>query len=225
MECVFLFLAACHLFLSKEQSIELMSEKVQLIAGIDEAGRGCLAGPVVAAAVILPERHSIIGLADSKKCSEKKREKLAAEIKAKAIAWSIALVQAPQIDEINILQASFHAMAKAAEKLKTKPQALYIDGPYPIPQAVLIQCAPTLAKNSLPIQKAIVDGDAIDASISAASILAKTFRDAIMQRLGKKYPEYNFTKHKGYGTKEHREKIKEFGPCPLHRRSFKGVLL
>ncbi|MBT8764230.1 ribonuclease HII [Desulfohalobiaceae bacterium Ax17] len=180
------------------------------IAGVDEAGRGCLAGPVVAAAVILPDNFFLPGLNDSKKLSPQKREKIAVEIKAQAKAWAVGLAWPKEIDRINILQATLVAMTRAVKNLKRPPGFLLIDGNQTIPLDVA--------------QKAIVGGDAQVPSISAASILAKTFRDHLMFHLDRRYPGYGFAKHKGYGTKEHRLAIKRLGPSPIHRKTFKGVL-
>jgi ribonuclease HII len=182
-----------------------------LIAGIDEAGRGPLAGPVVAAAVILPQNLTIEGINDSKKLTPKKRELLFEEIKEKALSFSIAVVDNKIIDEINILQATFKAMASAAQDLKAKPDLLIIDGSHKIPQNYF----------SLPCpQEAIISGDAKSANIAAASILAKVARDKIMDDYAKLYPQYGFEKHKGYGTKAHMQAIEKFGACPIHRMTF-----
>ena len=191
-----------------------------LTAGIDEAGRGCLAGPVVAAAVILPAGAHIEGLDDSKKVPETRRAGLAAQIGATAVAWSLGVVWPQAIDEINILQATFRAMSRATATLKTRPAALLVDGNQTIPEQVLEALVPGAALR----QKAIVDGDALVPVISAASILAKTFRDQLMEALDRRYPVYGFAKHKGYGTREHLAALREAGPCRLHRLSFTGVL-
>lgn len=188
------------------------------VAGIDEAGRGCLAGPVVAAAVILHPGREISGLADSKTLSPRARENLALQIKTLAAAWSVGIVWQKRIDEINILQATFEAMAKAVARLKPGLGFLLVDGNKIIPESVLSSCAGF----SMP-QKAIIDGDALVPAISAASIVAKTFRDNIMQALAKKWPGYGFDKHKGYGTKKHYEALRLLGPSPLHRLTFRGV--
>ncbi len=180
------------------------------IAGIDEAGRGCLAGPVVAAAVILPDNFFLPGLNDSKKLSPQKREKIAVEIKAQAKAWAIGLAWPEEIDRINILQATLKAMGRAVKNLKQTPRFLLIDGNQTIPLDIP--------------QKAVVGGDAQVPCISAASILAKTFRDHLMFHLDRRYPGYRLAKHKGYGTREHLLAIKRLGPCPVHRKTFKGVL-
>ncbi|OTG82080.1 ribonuclease HII [Acinetobacter sp. ANC 5054] len=180
------------------------------IAGADEAGRGPLVGSVVAAAVILDPENPIEGLNDSKKLTEKKREKLFIEIKEKALAWAIAESSAQEIDEINILQASLLAMRRAVEKLNIQPDHLLVDG-NKVPQGLSMSC------------DAVVGGDAIHPEISAASILAKVTRDHEMVELDQKYPQYGFAKHKGYPTKAHFEAIAEFGVIDEHRRSFGPV--
>ena len=181
-----------------------------LLAGTDEAGRGPLAGNVVAAAVILDPAETIDGLDDSKKLSEKKRQLLATEIKQKAMAWSVVSISPQQIDEMNILQASLFAMKTAAEKLAVRPDHVFVDG-----NKTLVDC---FCDNT-----AIIKGDSRVAEISAASILAKVERDAQMLDLHQQYPEYGFDKHKGYPTKVHREILTEIGPCPEHRRSYAPV--
>lgn len=181
------------------------------VAGIDEAGRGPLAGPVVAAAVILPEGLVIEGLDDSKKLSEKKREALFDIITEKALAYSIASASHDEIDEYNILGATMLAMKRAADALLIKPDLLLIDGNratgFDIPA------------------KTVIKGDALIPSISAASILAKVTRDRICLEMDELYPEYDFKTHKGYPTKFHRQKVVELGPCPEHRRSFLKKIL
>lgn len=191
-----------------------------LAAGLDEAGRGCLAGPVVAAAVILPDPCQLPGLADSKQLSPKRRQMLAAQIRHSATSWALGVVWAPRIDEINILNASLEAMAKATGQLKIRPQMLLIDGLQTIPD----HCWEAAGVQPVKNQQAIVRGDALVPAISAASILAKTFRDHLMLVLARKYPGYCFEKHKGYGTKEHFEAIRRLGPSAQHRRTFSGVL-
>lgn len=176
------------------------------ICGIDEAGRGPLAGPVVAGAVILPKDCEILFLNDSKKFSEKKRETLFDEIREKAVAWSVGIVGPDVIDEINILQATYEAMRKAIAGLSVQPDILLND-------AVTI---PNVEINQIPIIK----GDAKSVSIAAASILAKVTRDHMMMEYDTLFPEYGFAKHKGYGTAAHISVIKKIGPCPIHRRSF-----
>ena len=177
-----------------------------LICGVDEAGRGPLAGPVAAGAVILPKDCMILYLNDSKKLSEKRREELFWEIREKAVSYSVGIVGPERIDEINILQATYEAMRQAVSGLGVVPDLLLND-------AVTI---PELAIPQVPIIK----GDAKSVSIAAASILAKVTRDHMMMEYDKIYPEYGFGKHKGYGTAAHMEAIRRFGPCPIHRRTF-----
>jgi len=179
------------------------------IAGVDEAGRGPLAGPVVAAAVIFSGNIEIEGLDDSKKLSPKKREELFPKIQAEAVTYGVAIVNREVIDEINILQASRLAMKQAVEQLQPTPDLLLIDGNQKIDSSL--------------DQWAIVKGDSKSVSIAAASILAKVTRDRIMEDYHKLYPQYEFHRHKGYGTKLHRTLIEEHGPCPIHRSTFKGV--
>ncbi len=181
----------------------------ELIAGVDEAGRGPLAGPVVAAAVVLDPRFPIDGLRDSKQLSAARREQLAVLIRARAVAWSVGRADASDIDRINILQATLLAMARAVAGLRTPPQHVLVDG---------LHCP------RLPCSvEAVVGGDRRFASISAASILAKVTRDAEMVQLDRRYPQYGFSRHKGYPTVEHREALRQHGPCPFHRRSFAPV--
>lgn len=180
-----------------------------LVCGVDEAGRGPLAGPVYAAAVILDDKYPIMGLADSKKLSERKRNHLAGEIKMHALAWAIATATAAEIDEINILQASLLAMKRAIEDLSLRPHEVLVDGLY---------CPAT----GLP-SRAIVKGDSSVAAISAASILAKTARDEAMLALHESYPQYGFDRHKGYPTAAHLAALKLHGISPEHRKSFKPV--
>lgn len=183
----------------------------KLPAGVDEAGRGPLAGPVVAAAVILPENCSIAGLNDSKKISDRRRRILLEEIKLSAVSYAVGIVEPEEIDRINILRAALLAMEKAVNSLDSKPDFLLIDGNQ---------------RTSLLIpQETIVKGDSISCSIAAASIVAKVTRDRIMERYHETYPVYNFKKHKGYPTKDHLQSIREHGPCPIHRRSFRGVIV
>lgn len=187
------------------------AEGFRFVAGVDEVGRGCLAGAVVAAACILDLSKPLPeGLNDSKKISKKKRELIAEELKQNVLAYSIAQVEADEIDRINILQATKKAMRLAIETLKPNADFLLID-------------ALELKDVNLP-QKAIIKGDSVSASIAAASILAKTYRDDLMSELDKKFPEYGFAKHVGYGTKAHFEAIKLHGACEIHRKSFRGVL-
>ncbi len=183
-----------------------------LICGVDEAGRGPLAGPVFAAAVILPINCEIEGLNDSKKLSEKKRELLFDVIKEKAIAYSIASASVDEIEEVNILKATFLAMNRAISGLNIKADFAIIDGNR-VPDNIAVECA------------TLVKGDSKSMSVAAASILAKVARDRLLIEYDEKYPQYNFKKHKGYGTKEHYEAIALHGICDVHRKSFlKGVL-
>lgn len=180
-----------------------------LIAGVDEAGRGPLAGPVVAAAVMLDPGAPIDGLRDSKQLSARARERLADAIRERAYGWSLGHADAGDIDRINILQATLLAMARAVAGLPTSPHHVLIDGLH-CPQ---LSCS----------VEAVVGGDRRFPSISAASILAKVSRDAEMIELDRRYPQYGFKRHKGYPTREHRDALREHGPCPYHRRSFAPV--
>lgn len=183
--------------------------KHRLMAGIDEAGRGPLAGPVCAAAVILGENHDIHGLADSKALSAERREFLAYEIKQKAIAWAVEFADTQEIEQRNILQATLNAMQRATCRLQPSADLALIDG----------NRAPELAIES----RCIVKGDQTVAEISAASILAKVERDRLMQDYDRQYPVYGFSRHKGYGTRAHLEALELHGPCPIHRRDFAPV--
>jgi ribonuclease HII len=189
-----------------------------LVAGVDEAGRGCLAGPVAAAAVILPEVYDLPGLTDSKKLSPARRERLAPAIKSQAVAWAVGLAWPAEIDRINILQASLAAMARAVLHLDPGPEHLRIDGNKCIPLHRFSALA------SPPDQEAIVRGDLYVPAISAASILAKTFRDKLMAILDRRYPGYGFAVHKGYGVATHLAALRRLGPCKIHRLTFRGVL-
>ncbi|MEW5903180.1 MAG: ribonuclease HII [Pseudomonadota bacterium] len=184
-------------------------EMTLLVCGVDEAGRGPLAGPVSAAAVILDPARPIAGLADSKKLSEKQRDKLAPLIRAQALAWCVAYAEPHEIDQLNILQATLLAMKRAVDGLSVRPQQVLVDGLY---------CPDT----GLP-SEAIVKGDSKVAAISAASILAKTARDAIMLEMHARYPQYGFDGHKGYPTAVHLEALRRHGVSEIHRRSFKPV--
>ncbi len=177
------------------------------ICGVDEAGRGPLAGPVCAAAVILPADVYIEGLNDSKKLSEKKREALYGVITEKAVAYGVAFGTLEEIEEFNILNATFLAMNRAIDELEVKPDYALIDGNR-VPAGINIPC------------ETVIKGDFKSASIAAASILAKVTRDRLLLRYDEEYPQYNFKKHKGYGTKEHYEAIKKYGVCEVHRLSF-----
>ena len=193
-----------------ESELDLFApEQSSRIAGVDEVGRGCLAGPVVVAAVILDPNRPIKGLRDSKKLSAKKRDELAQEIKEKALAWSVAAMGPEVIDKINILQATLEAMKAAVEKLPVEPDFVQVDG------------------NKLPkwkwLSEAVVKGDDKVEWISAASIIAKTTRDAYMCKIAKLYPQYGFEHHVGYGTAEHIKALKAYGPTPIHRKTFAPV--
>ncbi|MDR1721207.1 MAG: ribonuclease HII [Endomicrobium sp.] len=188
----------------------LYAKGIDSIAGVDEAGRGPLAGPVAAAAVILPKDLVIPDLKDSKQLSEKKRKILFEVIKKRALAYAVKIIDSETIDKINILQATFRAMSGAVVKLKIRPNLCLIDGNRNIPE---LFCN----------QKAVVGGDAKSACIAAASVLAKVSRDKIMLKYAQLYSVYGFEKHKGYGTKKHIEALKKYGVCPIHRRTFYPV--
>lgn len=193
--------------LLKQEELSLYSDKIQYICGIDEAGRGPLAGPVVVGAVIMPKDSFIEGVNDSKKVSEKKREKLYDLITEEAIAYGVGIIDHNTIDEINILNATKLGVKIALEELKFKPDMIMIDA---------LKGMDTLG---IPYMS-IIKGDAKCYSISAASIIAKVTRDRLMRQWDELYPVYGFSKHKGYGTKEHIENIKKYGPCILHRKTF-----
>ena len=178
-------------------------------AGVDEAGRGPLAGPVISAAVILNPQSNLIGLNDSKKLSSVKRQSLSDEIKIHSVSWSIGIATVQEIDDINILRASLLSMERAIKNLSEVPEKVIVDGQY-------------TPETDVPCE-AIIRGDAIEESIMAASILAKIERDKIMLELDKKYPNYGFGQHKGYPTRLHLEALRKFGPCIEHRQSFKPV--
>jgi len=179
------------------------------VAGVDEAGRGCLAGPVVAAACILPDSFDLPGLTDSKALTAKKREALALAIRSQAVAWALGLSWPGEIDRINILQASLRSMERAVARLRLAPALLLIDGNQ-------------TCRAALP-QRTIVGGDALVPAISAASILAKTFRDHLLGVLDRLHPGYGFAIHKGYGTAVHLDALRRLGPSPVHRLTFRGV--
>lgn len=185
---------------------EIYDSGVSLLCGVDEAGRGPLAGPVCAAAVILPRGLEIPGLNDSKKLSEKKREELYGPITERALAWAVAFASVEEIEELNILEATFLAMNRAIEKLPLKPELALIDGNRNRGIAMPSRC--------------VVKGDARCADIAAASVLAKVSRDRLMMELARQYPQYRFEKHKGYGTAQHYEALRQYGPSPVHRLSF-----
>lgn len=189
---------------------EIWQKGIRFIAGIDEAGRGPWAGPVVAAAVIWPEEVPLSGLRDSKALSSKKREEFFDIIRERAISYGIGMVDAEEIDRVNILQATFSAMKKALEQLSVSPEFLLIDGNHRIPGL------------NIP-QRTLIRGDSLSLSVAAAGVLAKVTRDRIMQQIGRKFPKYGFDRHKGYGTREHREKLSILGPTELHRFTFKPV--
>lgn len=182
-------------------------EGYRYIAGVDEAGRGPLAGPVVAAAVIFPQEFRNKEINDSKKLSAAKRDALYGIIKNEAIAVGVGVVESDLIDKINILRASLQAMSEAVQELDTAPDFLLVDGLHRVPLSTL--------------QKPIVKGDSLSVSIAAASIIAKVSRDRIMEMYHRQFPQYNFIRNKGYGTREHRNAIKEFGMCKIHRQTFR----
>lgn len=190
---------------------ERLYPEVNYIGGIDEVGRGPLAGPVVACCVILPKDCDILYLNDSKQVPEKKREQLYDEITKKAVAYGIGIVSHEVIDEINILQATYEAMRQAIDSMKIKPEHLLVD-------------AVKIPGITIP-QRGIIKGDAKSASIAAASIVAKVTRDRMMVKLDAKYPGYGFAKNKGYGSAEHMEALRKYGPCEIHRRSFIGSII
>ncbi len=194
---------------SKLEQLTLAWDVVGLIAGVDEAGRGPLAGPVVAAAVILDDQKPIRGLADSKILTEKVRERLNDEIRAKALCCSVGEASVEEIDQLNILQATMLAMRRAVEGLRLMPVKILVDG----------NCLPVLRISA----EAIVDGDAKVKAISAASILAKVYRDRLCLELHERHPQYGFDAHKGYATAMHLAALREHGPCLAHRRSFAPV--
>lgn len=176
------------------------------IAGVDEAGRGCLAGPVVAASVILPKKLDIPGLKDSKQLTAIQRDEFYDIIRDKALAWGVGIIEPWEIDRINILRASLKAMKIAVDEMKIKPSLLFIDGPYPI-------------ESRLP-QKTLKKGDARSITIAAASVIAKVTRDRMMVEFQRRYPDFSFSIHKGYGTELHMKELKQHGPTPIHRMTF-----
>lgn len=191
---------------SLEYETEAWQQGYRLIAGVDEAGRGPLAGPVVAAAVILPTNINLPAVNDSKKLTPKQRELAYQNILETALDWGIGVVNEARIDRINILQATYEAMREAIFNLKSPPEFILVDG----------RAIPGL---NIP-QRALIDGDSLSLSIAAASVVAKVVRDQIMTGYDREYPEYGFARHKGYGTKAHREAVAKWGPCKIHRRSF-----
>jgi len=186
-----------------------VSTPSRVLSGVDEAGRGCLAGPVVAAAVVLPSENLLSGLTDSKRLTSAQREELEPRIKAGALSWALGVAWPREIERINILQATLRAMERSVRCLTCSPALVLVDGSYTIPGSVPSKC--------------VKQGDLIVPAISAASILAKTFRDRLMVKLDKKYAGYGFHRHKGYATGEHLECLRRLGPCSMHRRSFKPV--
>ena len=186
-----------------------MRTEITIVAGVDEVGRGPLAGPVVAAAVILDDNNPIEGLGDSKTISEKKREKLAIEIRQKSIAWAIGQVEHEEIDELNILNASLLAMQRAVHALGVNPDHVQVDGN----RCPELHCS----------VESIIKGDSLIAAIGAASILAKVTRDSLMIKMDKIYPGYGFAKHKGYPTRQHKQALENLGVCEIHRRSYAPV--
>ncbi|MFQ5585943.1 MAG: ribonuclease HII [Thermodesulfobacteriota bacterium] len=193
----------------KQHEIEALREGHRLIAGVDEAGRGPLAGPVVASAVLFSSPPDNPGIKDSKALTPAQRETILLSINREALAIGVGIVWPSHIDEINIHRASLLAMERAVEELQPAPHFLLIDGPFSI-------------RSALP-QKPVVRGDTLSITIAAASIVAKTVRDRIMGAYGRLYPEYGFLRNRGYGTKEHREALGRLGSTPIHRKSFKGV--
>ena len=183
--------------------------KPYLEAGVDEAGRGPLAGPVVVAAVILPEDYDLASLDDSKRLSALKRERLAPQIEDQAIAFAVEFVEVEEIDRVNILQATLLGMSRAVKRLPIAPDFLLVDGITPIPLAIE--------------QKTLKKGDCRSLSIAAASVVAKVVRDRIMVAYDRLFPEYGFAGHKGYGSEKHRDAVAQHGPCVCHRRTFAGV--
>lgn len=195
--------------LESDLEAEFRRQGIVLLAGVDEVGRGPLAGPVVAAAVILSEASHFPGLTDSKLLTPARRDFFDQELRQQALAFALQEVGVAEIEELGIGKASLKAMALAVQKLPLDPEFVLIDGPWRLPIATA--------------QQPVVKGDQRCLSIAAASILAKVYRDKLMQFYHRLYPKYNFASHKGYGTREHLESIRRWGPCPLHRRTFRGV--
>lgn len=192
-----------------DYDISFLRQGYKLIAGVDEAGRGPLAGPVTAAAVILDLTCPIYGIDDSKKLCPSKRERLYEEILKQAVCYNVISIDNEEIDEINILQASLKAMCLAVQGLKVQPDIVLVDGGYTLPLKTKV--------------KAVIQGDCTSLSIAAASILSKVTRDRMMNEIDKLYPQYGFSKNKGYPTKEHISALKKYGPCKVHRKSFAPV--
>ena len=195
--------------LESDLEAEFRRQGIVLLAGVDEVGRGPLAGPVVAAAVILSEASHFPGLTDSKLLTPARRDFFDQELRQQALAFALQEIGVAEIEELGIGKASLKAMALAVQKLPLDPEFVLIDGPWRLPIATA--------------QQPVVKGDQRCLSIAAASILAKVYRDQLMQSYHRLYPQYNFASHKGYGTREHLESIRRWGPCPLHRRTFRGV--
>lgn len=189
---------------------DLWQRGYQFICGADEAGAGPLAGAVYAAAVILPDHLELMGLNDSKKVSPKKRDVLFDEIRERAVAWAVACVDEKEIDATDILSARMKAMQMAVDALKVPAEFVLVDGDKDHGKSAAIRTP----------HQTVVKGDSLSANIAAASILAKVSRDRYMEEMAKQYPEYEFERHKGYGTKRHYELLREYGPCPIHRRTF-----
>ena len=214
------------------------------VIGIDEVGRGCLAGPVAACAVVLPDGFALEGLDDSKKLTPEKREEFFPLLQSSVLAWGLGVASPRRIDEINILQATFEAMAKALANVLQHfsraelPDTVLVDGNKTIPDEVLSDRLAPFLKSVVPDaglslqpahaqlfrQRCLIKGDSLSPAISAASVLAKVWRDRLMDRLARRWPGYGFEKHKGYGTADHYAALAELGPCPAHRLSFRGVI-
>lgn len=216
------------IFLSKKSMLTKSYSNLILECGTDEAGRGCLAGPVTAAAILLPENFQLNLLNDSKQLSEKIREKLKPEIKSLAISFAVTHIYPNEIDEINILNASMKAMQECVLKLNPTPEYIIVDGNRPLNSKLGTKqkTGKIFTKEEIELLKSIpntsiIKGDSKYVSIAAASILAKTYRDEYMDKIHEEFPMYNWKKNKGYPTKDHREAIKKYGPCKYHRMSFR----
>jgi ribonuclease HII len=189
--------------------MSMMSARM-LVAGVDEAGRGPLAGPVVAACVVLPPKHAIEGIRDSKQLNEPMREQLFEAIRRVAVGWAVGIATPREIEQLNILRATLLAMHRAVERLPIVPELLLVDGRHPIPDCPIEQ-------------RTLIDGDALDERIAAASIVAKVVRDRLMREYDRLYPGYGFAQHKGYATRLHLKQLQSLGPSPIHRRTFEPV--